>query len=279
VITTTITTTGTRTSQTGRLRLRVERRGGRSALVRAEGHVPYAARLAHGDGDVARVTLVQTVAGPLAGDEIEIEIEVGEGAALELRTNAATLAFPAAVAARQKLRARVEPGGRLAWLPEPLILAAGCNLESSVELELEAGAAALTRELVVLGRHDEKAGRYESELRCELEGRPLLHEAVRIDGTGLGYTSPAILGRARAFISVALLGIAPEEPCGPGELALDGPGRVLRALAPGVPPLRSEVSFAEARYLKALARDDYPSASPSTGEPQREQPLGPRSDR
>ena len=147
--------------------------------------------------------------------------------------NAATLAFPAAVPARQRLRARLEPGGRLAWLPEPLILAAGCNLESSVELELEAGAAAVTRELVVLGRHGEEAGRYESELRCELEGRPLLHEAVRIDGPGSAHSSPAILGRAGAFVSLALLGIAPEEPSGPGELELAGPGRVLRALAPG----------------------------------------------
>ncbi len=254
MITTTITTTSTHTSQAGRLRIRVERRRGRSALVRAEGHVPYAARLAHGHEAVAHVTLVQTVAGPLAGDEIEIEIEVGEGAALELRTNAATLAFPAAVPARQKLHARIEPGGRLAWLPEPLILAAGCNLESTVQFELEAGAAVLTRELVVLGRHDEEAGRYESELRCALEGRPLLHEAIRIGGPGGAQTSPAILGSAGAFISLALLGIALEEPCGPGELELDGPGRVLRALAPGVPLLRSEVRCVEARYLKALTR-------------------------
>ncbi len=255
----TITTnTITRTSQTGSLRLRVERRGARSALVRAEGHVPYAARIVHSDGEVARVVLVQTVAGPLAGDRTEIEIEVGERAALELKANAATLAFPAAVPARQKLRARLEAGGRLAWLPEPLILAAGCNLESSVELDLEAGAAALTRELVVLGRHGEEAGRYESELRCELEGGPLLHEAVRIDGPSLAHTSPAILGRAGAFVSLALLGIAPEDPCEPGELELDGPGRVLRALAPGVSSLRSEVGVVEARYLRALTQDDYP---------------------
>ena len=245
-------TTSTRTSQAGCLRLRVERRGGRSALVRAEGHVPYAARLAHGGDGVARVVLVQTVAGPLAGDRTTVEIEVGEGAALEVRTNAATLAFPASSAARHEVRAQLEPGSRLAWLPEPLILAAGCELESTVELTLGAGAAAVTRELVVLGRHGEEAGRYESELRCELEGRPLLHEAVRIDADGFARISPAILSGAGAFASLALLGAEPEFPAGPGELTLAGPGRVLRALAPGVAALRSEIADVEARYLGAL---------------------------
>ena len=251
-MTITTITTSTRTSQAGRLRLRVELRGGRSALVQAEGHVPYAARLSHGAGDVARVVLVQTVAGPLAGDRTEIEIEVGEGAALEVRTNAATLAFPASAPARHEVRARLEPGARLAWLPEPLILAAGCDLEARVEIGLDQGAAAVTRELVVLGRHGEEAGRYESELRCEVVGRPLLHEAVRIDADGVARASPAILDGAGAFASLALLGVELDTPCGPGELALAGPGRVLRGLAPGVAALRSRVARVETGYLEAL---------------------------
>ena len=48
----------------------------------------------------ARVVLVQTIAGPLAGDRATIEVEVGAGAALELAGNAATLAFPSAEPAR-----------------------------------------------------------------------------------------------------------------------------------------------------------------------------------
>lgn len=251
-MTTTTITTSTRTSQAGRLRLRVELRGGRSAVVRAEGHVPYAARLTHGTGSVAHVTLVQTVAGPLAGDRTEVEIELGEGAALELRTNAATLAFPSASPARHEVRVRLEPGARLAWLPEPLILAAGCDLEASVELQLDEGAAAVTRELIVLGRHDEQAGHYESLLRCELEGRPLLHEAVAIDAGGRARESAALLNGARAFASVALLGVDPSEPCGPGELELAGPGRVLRALASGAAPLKVKIAAFEASCLGVL---------------------------
>jgi urease accessory protein len=153
------------------------------------------------------VVLVQTVAGPLGGDVTDVEIDVSEGAALEVVGNAATLAFPAADPARIDVRARVGAGGRLLWRPEPLILAAGCDLNASFRLYLEPGAAALTRELVVLGRHGEEPGRYRGELRCELDGVPLLHDAVEIDG--VAQTSAAQLAGARAFASLALLGKAP----------------------------------------------------------------------
>lgn len=197
--------------------------------------------------------LVQTVAGPLAGDRTEIDVDVGEGASLEVIANAATLAFPAASAARIDTRLRVGEGGRLLWRPEPLILAAGCRLESSLLLELAPGAAALTRELVVLGRHGERPGSYHAQLRCELAQRPLLHDAVDIEGGGAVYASPAVLAGARAFGSLALLGVDPSGAPAAGELDLAGPGRVARVLAPDAAALRRQIATAEASLLAALA--------------------------
>jgi urease accessory protein len=110
---------------------------------------------------------------------------------------------------------------------------------------LDAGAAALTRELVILGRHDEEPGRYRAELRCELEGRPLLHEAVEIDGK---HGSPALLGDARAFASLALLGVRSDW----GQLELAGPGAVSRCLAPDAATLTSLVAPLEERAIAAL---------------------------
>jgi urease accessory protein len=147
---------------------------------------------------------------------------------------------------------RVGAGGRLAWVPEPLILAADCDLEASVELELAAGAAAFTRELVVLGRHGERPGRYRSSMRCELDGAPLLHDAVEIDGGGGGASSAAVLAGAEAFASLALLGVATRERLDADELALAGPGVVLRALAPDAASLRERLAPAESAYLGAL---------------------------
>jgi urease accessory protein len=217
-------------------------------LVEAEGHVPYAPRLVAAPPGWTRVVLVQTVAGPLAGDHTTVDVAVGPGAALELVTNAATLAYPAALPARQEVRVRVGAGARFVWAPALLILAAGCDFDSLLELDLEAGAAVCTRELVVLGRHGEASGRYRSRFRCELEGRPLLHEGVEIDPEGIAESSSALLAGARAFASVAVLGVDAERPPGPGELELAGPGRVLRALARDAAALSAEIAPVEAAY-------------------------------
>jgi urease accessory protein len=197
--------------------------------------------------------LVQTVAGPLAGDRTTVEVEVEAGAALELGTGAATLAYPAASPARHELTVRLGPGARFAWTPAPLILAAGCDLEARLDLELDEGAAAYVKEVVVLGRHEESPGRYRSELRCELAGRPLLHEAVEVDPDGVVQSSRAALAGARAFASLALLGREPLEPAGPGELGLAGPARVLRALAPDTASLAATVAPTEGVYRRTLA--------------------------
>jgi urease accessory protein len=191
--------------------------------------VPLAARSVHGRPGWASVCLVQTTAGPLAGDRIELELEVGAGASLEVTSAAATIAYPAAEVATLSVRVRVEAGGRLVWLAQPLILAAGCDLVARTEIELAEGAAALVREHVALGRHGEEPGRYEGTLRCELDGRPLLHDAIRV-----GADSPVALGGARAYGTLALLGRRPDAEPGQDELDLAGPGRVLRALGADV---------------------------------------------
>jgi urease accessory protein len=149
------------------------------------------------------------------------------------------------------VRLRVGAGARLAWLPQPLILTSGCDLVASIELELDDGAAALLRETVVLGRHGEAGGRYRSALRCDLAGAPLLREAVLLDGTSGVTASPLVLGGARSYGTLALLGARPAGAPADGELDLAGPGRLLRAIgAEAVAGL----ALAEPAYRETLHR-------------------------
>lgn len=251
-------TTTTISSQSGGLVLRVERRGKRTVMTEAAGHIPYAARSVPAPPGWARVVLVQTVAGPLAGDVTTVDVHVGAGARLELTTNAATLAYPAASLARHDLHAWLGAGARFAWSPGPLILAAGCDLDASVEIELGEAAAVLSREVVVLGRHGESAGRYRSRLRFERDDRPLFHDTIDLDTEGLAKRSPAILAGANVFASLALVGIRPQGPCSPGELDLAESGRVLRALAADTASLDARIAPVEAFYRAAL---EVPSAT------------------
>jgi urease accessory protein len=214
--------------------------------------MPYAPRLVPAANGRARILLVQTIAGPLAGDQVHVEIEVGPEASLELGANAATLALPADVAARHALHVRLHEGARLAFLQEPVVLAAGCDFVSSSELELADGAAALVRDLVVLGRHAETTGRYRARFRCELSGRPLFHDAVALGAENAA--SPVVLAGARVYASLTLLGVEPDAPPTAGELALAGPGRVARALAADVPAARGRLAALQPVYLDALDR-------------------------
>jgi urease accessory protein len=213
--------------------------------------VPLAARAVHGRPGWTRLVLVQTNAGPLGGDRIEIDVEVDAGAALELTATAATLAYPASEQATISVGCRVGAGARLAWLAQPLILAAGCDLVSSVEIDLAEGARAVFRETVVLGRHGETAGRYRGTIRCDLAERPLLRDEVRIDGSE-STTALVALGDARAVATLAVLGVRPAAEADPDEFELHGAGRLLRIPARDAGEIAARLERAERLYVAAL---------------------------
>ena len=242
----------------GCVRIRVERRGEQSVLVACDGHIPLAPRRIPAPTGWARVALVQTVAGLLSGDEVEIEVEVGEGAALELIGNAATLVYPARRPASQTVRCSVGAGGRFAWLPQPLVLAAGCDFRGSLQLDLAPDAVAVVRETVVLGRYGEVSGRCDATFRCDLAGTPLLRDRVCIDETSR--RSPVELGGAAVYTSLALLGARPAERPRHDELDLAGPGRLLRSLARDAAEAELRTRPVEDRFLAELAT--VPSGAP-----------------
>src|SRR5690606_34777825 len=87
----------------------------------------------------AAVCLVTFGAGLVDGDTISLDVVVEPGATLVLFTQASTKVFRGR--ARQSLRARVEDGGTLVALPDPVAPFAGADYEQRVEVEL-AGADA-----------------------------------------------------------------------------------------------------------------------------------------
>jgi urease accessory protein len=243
-----MTTTTTPTAHVeGRLALRVGPRG----VVESQGHVPLAARAVHGRAGWTHVVLVQTNAGPLAGDRLEVDVDVEPGAALEVTATAATLAYPASEQATISVRCRVGAGARLAWLAQPLILAARCDLVTSVDVDLAEGAGAVVREAVVLGRHAETAGRYRGTIRCDLATRPLLRDEILIDGADRT-TALVALGDARAVATLAILGVRPAAEAQPDEFELHGEGRMLRLLARDAGELAARLERTERVYLRAL---------------------------
>ncbi len=261
---------------TGAVLVCVQRRGVRSIVTRCSGSAPLAPRVMSGERPGwAAVVLVSSVGGPLAGDRVSIEIEIGAGACLALSSAAATIAYPsggrprgrgAGIESRslQALRCTIAPGGRLDWRQAELVLAAGARHESAVELELGDGAAALVEETVIRGRHDEPGGSLAASLRCDLDARPLLRESVVIESGDPITDSVVVLAGARVYGSVSLLGLRAASD-DPAELALARPGCLLRALGDDALAVHARLARARAAYLARLVASRFPP--PGRGQP------------
>jgi len=203
------------------------------------------------------VYLAAGAGGPVGGDDLELTVEVGPGAALTLRTVGATVALPGAPVpqagaerpgsggaatagseSRLVQRFSVAEGGRLTVLPEPTVIADRARHRVRIEVDVAPGGALLLRDEVVLGRYGEAGGSYRGLLRVDVGGAPLLRHELVLDG---GELSPAIGARANG----SLLVVDPDQefrPAGGADwavLPLAGPGALVTALAEDARTLRA----------------------------------------
>lgn len=217
---------------------------------------PMAAKVLDGD-DGPTLLLVGAAASLLEGDQVDIDVIVGAGSHLTVRTVAATLAHACAHGSEttMNVRARVGPGGRLAWLPEPLVAHAGCRHRGHSSVQLAAGAVAVWSETVALGRTGETAGRVELRLDADLDGRPLLRDGLRLDAGDP--PSAMVVGGARHAGTVALLGACPPAAPPPGVMALAGSGAVARALAPDGAAVTAQLAPARRAFLTRLEPEAF----------------------
>jgi urease accessory protein len=242
-------TTGRGVRATARITARDDGRGG-TALPVLESDGPLALRRTRARDGEARVLLVGAMSGPLGGDRLTVEADVGERARLHVGSAAATLALPGQHKgeARYDVRLTVADGGELHWLPEQLISAGGSELHVTTRVDLASAAARLVlREEQVLGRFGEEPGRLTSRLTLCAGGRTLLDQEVACGpGAPGGWDGPAVLGGLRALGQ--LLVVRPEfarKPVVPRPLGahaaltpLAGPAALVTALAPDALRLR-----------------------------------------
>jgi urease accessory protein len=187
---------------------------GATVITALSGTEPWRPRIVVGRGAPGwgRVALVQSRASLLAGDDVELVLDVGDGASLEVVELGAVLAHhargvaPACVVARVSVAA----GGRLIWLGQPLIVGAGARVRSSVAMSLEAGAVALRGEAVVLGRAGEACGALWARMRICVAGVPAVDETLDTGDPAL--RSALVAGDATMIAAVTLAGMRDTAP-------------------------------------------------------------------
>lgn len=220
-------------ADTGTLRLDVVRRGAVSVARVMASRAPLALRPLPPSGPTVRIAIVQSAACLVQGDDVRLAVRVGPGASLEVVELSATLAHPVSDGGlRLQTDIHVAAGGRLVWCEQPLILAAGTDLQRELRLTLGGDARVLHGDTLVLGRDDEDPGRARSRLRVTRDGAAVLDETV-ILGPGTVGSSSAALGDARAITGLTLLGVPLDEVVLPADAFVLADGDVaLRRLSP-----------------------------------------------
>lgn len=203
------------------------------------------------------VYLVGGAAGPLGGDSLSLSITVGAGAFLRVRTAAASIALPGLDGLESVLRVSVTvaAGGRLEYLPEPVVVTARARHATLVSVTLATGASLVLRDEVLLGRHGEAGGAARSALRVDYAGRPLLRHSLEVSGTDTASFGPAVLAGHRAVGNLLQVNLPSGVAAGDVERAtagtpwvavmpLAGPGALVTALAHDAVTLRRRLSGA-----------------------------------
>lgn len=186
--------------------------------------------------------LVGGAAGPLAGDELRLEISVGSGARLVLRSVAATLAMPGhgPGASVLEIQAEVAAGGALDLLPEPTVAVRGCRHRLIGRARVAPGGWLRWREEILLGRFHEPSGHLETDLRVDVgapaapggpttDYLPLLRQQLTLGPDVPGIAGAALLGAARCVGS--LLIAAPPGPADGGRDAASALAGVTAAVS------------------------------------------------
>lgn len=155
--------------------------------------------------DFVRICLAASAAGPIGGDHLSLDVHVGAGSTLVLTEVSATLLLPGRDGTRSRtdVRATVDSGGTLVWLPEPVIAASGCHHRNDIQVQLAQGARLFMREELILGRHGEGAGQLQQRTFVQRAGRTIYAQDLEI-GTDTG-TSPAVAADNRALGSLLMI--------------------------------------------------------------------------
>lgn len=191
--------------------MRVESRaviGSGGALTLLECAAPLTLRRVRSDDPrTCALRLVGTAAGPLAGDELTLRLDVGAGARCDLQATGASIAQGRGGVA-SALRTRVEIGEQAVLTADPglLIVCDGSRVDVTLTLDLAESAAVHWNESVVLGRTRD-AGTGTATVRWDITraGRPVLRQFLDLADPTLR-SWPGHVGGSRVLASAVVTG-------------------------------------------------------------------------
>ena len=186
----------------------IARPDGRSVVSRAYATSPLRLLTPGNHGHAAWVYTSSYGGGLVDGDRVELDIEVGAGAAAFVSTQASTKVYRSELGAATELRAAVAAGGLLIVMPDPVVCFAASRYTQTQRFHVAAGANLIVVDWLSSGRAASgerwQFDEYVSRLRVDVDGTLVVHDALALraaDGD-----LPARLGRFDVLALVLVLG-------------------------------------------------------------------------
>ncbi len=198
------------TAAHGRGELAVVRgREGRSVVTRAYATSPLRLLTPKNHGSAAWIYTSSYGGGLVDGDRIELDLDIGPGAAAFVSTQASTKVYRSSRGASAELHARISPGGLLALVPDPVVCFADARYTQIQSFDLSADSGLVVVDWVSSGRH--ASGErwafhdYVARVRASVDGKVVLHDAMALRGEDGNLRDR--LGRFDVLAMVMILGI------------------------------------------------------------------------
>ncbi len=189
--------------------LTVEQVRGRSAVTASRAHSPLQLLNPQNHGHAAWVYQSSLGGGFVRGDDVSLEVSVGEGSALFLSSQSSSKAYKR-TKSTSTLSATVRGAGVLVLWPEPVTCFAAAGLTQRQHVSLDRSASLLFVDAFTAGRvaRGERwaFAHLESRLEVERAGELWLREAVRLN-PAQGPLEPRMQG-LEAFATVVVCGPA-----------------------------------------------------------------------
>jgi urease accessory protein len=169
---------------------------------------PLRVRFPHAPGRALEAVTVNTAGGIAGGDRHDIDIAVGDRAALGVTTAAAEKIYRALGPGSDiAVKLSVGAGARLAWLPQETILFDRARLDRRIDVELAPDATLMMAEAIVFGRsamgEAVDQGAFTDRWRVRMGGELVFAETVRLSGSiAQRLAEPAVAGGGVAIATV-----------------------------------------------------------------------------
>jgi urease accessory protein len=200
---------GPATPSPGRGSLQVlARPDGRSLVSRAYATSPLRLLTPENHGRAAWVYTSSYGGGLVDGDRVELDVEVGAGAAAYLSTQASTKVYRSERGAASDLHAAIAAGGLLIVMPDPVVCFAASRYAQMQRFDVASGANVIVVDWLSSGRTASgerwQFDEYVSKLQVHVDGALVVHDALALRAADGDLA--ARLGRFDVLALVLLIG-------------------------------------------------------------------------